>query len=82
MGPQVNHFIVEFSEPYEHSNGQKYNRNVQLDVFTMNASRAMELVQEKHPEANFHVIRRVGTNAGFIVDPLIGWFQGDDNADR
>lgn len=80
------HFDVQLSEPYEaeatwgENKGKMYTsmRNVQLDIITFSAQRAIELALIRHPKGVVHVVQKRGTST-LIFDPdLVAAGTGDD----
>lgn len=76
--PEPIHFDVQLSEPYESvitwgdRKGETTTglRNVQLDVITSSAARAIELVLARHPQGIVHVVQRRGKSR-LVLDPLV-----------
>jgi hypothetical protein len=76
MEQRALHFDVQLSEPYEHEiawgeqKGQMTtsSRNVQLDIITSSARRAIDLALIRHPKGVIHVVQKRGMGT-LIFDP-------------
>jgi hypothetical protein len=74
------HFDVQLSEPYEYqgTNGPTLSRrNLQYDIITTTAQRAIELVLQQHPQGIVHVVQRRGTGR-LIFDPELNLGATED----
>lgn len=63
----ITHFDVQLSVL---PNGKTWRQNIQLDILTYSATRAIELALERYPNGEVHVVQKRGSS-GLIIDSNI-----------